>query len=158
MALPEPVRTPHAAGPREVLVVEVAGERHGLVAAEIEMVAQAVTITPLRAPHTSIEGLITYRAQHVPVMDFRTRLGLPPKALAHTDHFVILAALGRKLAVRVDRAAALVRVDMRPLGRAVPAEVTGGVAAVAHGAEGPLFVHDLAALLDGQMLPAEAFA
>ncbi len=128
----------------EVLVVEVGGERHGFLVGDVEMIAQAVPITPACWRDSAIEGVITYRGRDVPVVDCRVRLGIPAKPLEHTDHLVIATAAGRPVAIRVDRAVCITTLEVSPLGGdEYGTAPSRGIVGVAHTADGPLFVHDL---------------
>jgi purine-binding chemotaxis protein CheW len=107
----EPCKTASQQAPLAVLVVEIAGQRHGLPAADVQELQRAVALTPWpRAPEV-IEGLVNLRGQVVPVLDLRRQLGLPAKAVEPTDHLVIARAGEQLVAVRVDRALELIQLD-----------------------------------------------
>ena len=102
-------------GSFEALVVTLGDGRLALPSAAVLEVARAVAATPLPGAPPIVVGTIGYRGALVPVFDLRERLGLPPKALALSDHLVIVRAGRRVAALRVDRAERLAAIDPREL-------------------------------------------
>lgn len=137
--------------PREILVFEVSGRRYGLRAADVVEVARAVEVASLPAAPAIVEGLIDARGRLVPVLDIRARFGLPPRPVVPSDHLVIVRAGSRTVAVRADRAVALVPVDEAAMasGREVRDIVPGSryVAGVARLPDGLVLIHDLGTFL-----------
>jgi purine-binding chemotaxis protein CheW len=95
----------------EVLAFDIGGQRYGLPAAVVQEIVRAVTVVPLPRAPAVIEGVINLRGKVVPVLDIRSRFRLPAKPLEYTDHLVVAWAGERLVALRVDRATALVRLD-----------------------------------------------
>jgi chemotaxis signal transduction protein len=87
-----------------VLVVEIGGYRYGLPAAEVVEVLRVVTCVPLARAPEWVEGVFSLRGAVVPVLDLRSRLGLPARAAEVSDHLVVVGTWGRLVALRVDRA------------------------------------------------------
>ena len=132
----------------EFLIFEVAGQRHGLPLSYVREVLQAVTVTALPGAPAYVEGVINVRGSVFPVIDLRAQLGLPPKPMEHTDHFIVASVDDRTVAVRVDRAVELVRLNhgdvggVNQLGSAPPC-----VSGVAKLRDGLVLIHDLRACL-----------
>jgi chemotaxis signal transduction protein/CheY-like chemotaxis protein len=134
------------AAPCDLVLLDLDGQRHAVRAADVEMVARAVTIAPVPGAPLGVEGCIVYRGQLVTVLDLRGRLRLPAKPLDESQHFVILRTGGRLLVVRVDRAIEVVRLES---GLRLPdgCDGAGGtVLGVAQLPDGPVVVYDVAAL------------
>jgi purine-binding chemotaxis protein CheW len=132
----------------ELLVFEVGGQRYGLPAADVRELLRAVTLTPLPQAPAIVEGVINVRGVLVPVLDIRGRFHLPPKPPEPTDHLIVARAGGRLVALRVDRAVELTRLEPAAVERAEA--VVPGVAYVAHMAklpDGLVLVHDLKTFL-----------
>ncbi len=132
----------------EVLVFEVAGQRYGLAAADVQELVRAVSIVPLPKAPAIIEGVINLRGTVVPVLDIRTRFQLPSKAVEPTDHFIVAWAEERLVALRVDRATDLVQLDVTDVEDAKG--VVPGVEYVAWMAKLPddlVLIHDLRTFL-----------
>jgi purine-binding chemotaxis protein CheW len=120
-----------------VLVFELGGRVHGLFAEDVELVSQAVAITPLPGAPPGVEGVIDVQGDLVPVLDLRARLGLPAREVDPDEHLVVARAGGRRLAIRVDRATALAAVAASELESRAP--LPHGVIAIAR--------------LDGHLVP-----
>src|SRR5712691_11661313 len=128
----------------QFLAFEVGGRRLGLSAGVLREVLRAVAIAALPKAPPIVEGVINLRGTLVPVLDIRQRFGLPPTPLAPEQHLLIAQADGRLVALRVDRALALVGVDESAIEAA--AGVAPGVehvAGIAKLADGLLVIHDL---------------
>ena len=95
----------------EILVFEVAGQRHALPAVQVQELLPAQSVMPVPGIATAVEGVINLRGLIVPVLDIRKCFGLPARALALSDHFIVIRAENRVLALHVDRALDLVRLD-----------------------------------------------
>ena len=139
----------------DALLFELAGSRYAVPAMHVAEVVRAVQIEVLpRAPWV-VSGLINLRGEIVPVIDVRRRLGLPDKALAPEDYFVIAHCGARRVALHVDRALELGSIKPEPMPRVgdeAPAEYVAGVVPVEGGV---LMIHDLPAFLsaaEGDML------
>jgi len=132
----------------ELLVFEVGGQRYGLPAADVRELLRAVTLTPLPRAPAIVEGVINVRGVLVPVLDIRGRFRLPPKPPEPSDHLIVARAGGRVVALRVDRAVELARLEPAAVERAEA--VVPGVAYVAQMAklpDGLVLVHDLSTFL-----------
>ena len=146
------------AEPLEVLVFEVGGQRYGVPAAAVLEIVRAVAVVPLPGAPAVIEGIINFRGSVVPVLDVRRRLRLPGRPLEHTDHFIVARAGPRRVALRVDRAVALARLEAAAVEEAKGA--VPGVEYVAWVAKLPddlVLVHDLETFLsraEGEVLDA----
>ena len=114
------------------------GHRFGLLARDVREVLRAATPSPLPRAPAIVLGLLNVRGELVPVIDVRSRFGLRPRALAHTDHLVVATAGTRSVAFAVEAADVLVEVA-----RAHGEHVAGVVKL----ADGALVVYDLATFL-----------
>lgn len=128
----------------KVVVLEfyLANLRCALPEASVVELLPAASLTPLPDAPPIVMGLSNVRGTIVPVLDLRTRLGLAPKPLAPSDHFILTRTKQRLLALRVDRAEALLELDPA----SIDAErMTGGaglVAGVARMPDGLMLIHD----------------
>jgi chemotaxis signal transduction protein len=89
---------------RQVLVVAIDRRHYGLPALEVVELLRVVTCVPLARAPEWIEGVFSLRGTVVPVLDLRSRLGLPAKAAEPSDHLVVVWTWNRLVALRVDRA------------------------------------------------------
>ncbi len=126
-----------------LLVFALEGLRLALPAPRVVEVLRAAALAPLPSAPAAVTGLLDLRGVPVPVLDLRGKLGLPARVLHPSEHFVLLRALGRTLAVRVDRALELLEADaVHALGLDTPFTPHPSLAGVARGPEGLLLVHD----------------
>lgn len=133
--------------PLDVVVVDVAGVRCGLPAADVVELHPVVLIAPLPGAPGPVEGVVDRRGSVVPVVDLRARLGLPARPPVLSDHLVFVTVGSRVVALRVDRALDLVGIPHARI-EATP-EVVGArhVSGVARVDDGLVLIHDLAAFL-----------
>ncbi len=133
---------------REILLFEMGEGRYGLPSADVRELIRAVTIVSLPRAPAIVEGLINLRGKVVPVLDIRARFGAPAKPLEPSDHIIVAFASTGLVAIRVDRATELVRVDegdIEEARRLVPgAEYVAGVARLPGGLA---LIHDLRTFL-----------
>lgn len=86
-----------------ILAFEVAGQRYGVLLAHVVEVIRAVAVSKILKAPPAVEGIINLRGTIVPVLDIRTRFGLPEKVLEPADRMVVVRANQRHAVLRVDR-------------------------------------------------------
>ena len=137
----------------EIVAFDLGRQRCGLIAADVERVLRAVAVTPLPNAPAVIEGLISIAGAPVAVVDFRKRLGLRPKSIELDDVLIVTRAGDRRVAIRADRAAGVIKVAaadihdttaLGPLGTQVGAAQVVGVATLP---DGIILIHDPQAFL-----------
>ncbi len=101
----------------DILLFTLGEGRYALPAIVLRQVVRAVSLAPLPKAPGIVEGAIDYHGTVVPVLDIRARLGLAPKPLAASDHFLIAATRGRLVGLRVDGANALIAIDPKTIER-----------------------------------------
>ena len=133
----------------DLLTFDLGGIRCALPASDVREVVRAVSILPLPNAPDAVEGVINVRGTLVPVLDLRRRLHLPAKPIAVSDHLVLVRAGARDVAVRVDRAVAVVAAADEHLEAPDP-DITAApfIRAVGKLADGLVLVHDLRRFLD----------
>ena len=107
-------------------------------------VIRAVAIVPLAGAPPVVEGIINVRGDIVPVFGVRARFGLPPVPVRRSDQFLLARTSSRTVALRIDRALAIVDVGPEDLKEITDVtRSTGGVAGVAKLAHGLTVIADL---------------
>ena len=128
----------------DLLAFALGEHRFALMASEVVEVVRVVAAEPLPGAPAIVEGVINVRGNLVPVLDIRGRFAIPPADLDPGQHLIISRAGRRRVALRVDRALELVRVDegaIQPCEEVVPGvRYVGGVAKLP---DGVLVIHDL---------------
>jgi purine-binding chemotaxis protein CheW len=134
----------------EILVFELEDRRYGLPLDDVIETVRAVAITPLPQAPPMVEGILNFRGKVVPVLDIRARFRQRAKAMEIHDHLILARTGKRQVALRVDRAAGLVRVpgkDLEEAEKIVPGlEYVSGVARLP---DGLVLIHDLGTFLSG---------
>jgi purine-binding chemotaxis protein CheW len=110
----------------------------------VQRVVRAVEVTPLPESVRGVRGMINLHGLVVPVFDLRMRLGLAPRDVRASDHFVIARTHRRTVALLVDAVAGVVsrsEVRITPAADVLPhLETIEGVMTLAGSM---VLVHDL---------------
>jgi purine-binding chemotaxis protein CheW len=132
----------------DVVVFELAGQLFGLAASNVRELVRAVAVVPLPRAPAVVKGIINLRGRVVPVLDVRARFGLPPRDVEPPDHLVVARTGERLVALHVDRATDLVRLNAADL-EAARGLVPGAeyVALVAKVPNNLVLIHDLSTFL-----------
>jgi purine-binding chemotaxis protein CheW len=128
----------------DVLIFALDAHRFALPAEVVVEVVRVVASAPLPGAPAIVEGAINVRGTIVPVLDVRTRFGLPAAEVDPDQHLILARAGRRVVALRVDRALALLPVPdaaLVPVERVAPG--TPLVAGVAGLPDGVLVIHDI---------------
>ncbi|HKU41469.1 MAG TPA: chemotaxis protein CheW [Polyangiales bacterium] len=144
----EVANTPPLRNEIESLLFELSTQRFALPLDDIAEVVRAVAVRTLpKAPAITL-GIIDVRGEIVPVLDVRSRFGLPRKAVEPSDHFLIARVGSRRVALHVDRAAGVAMLAVLPLTAADNlAASLAHVAGIAATADGLVLIQDLSAFL-----------
>ncbi len=151
------VSSPRFSDEAAVLVFELARTRCGVAARAVHEVIRAVAITPVSSTVPWLEGVIDVRGTVIPVLDIRERLGLPAATLHPDQHFLLVDAGTRRVALRVDRALDLIHVTPAALEPASAAPGARRVAGIARHPDGLVIIQDLDAFLsldEGRLVDA----
>jgi purine-binding chemotaxis protein CheW len=128
----------------ELLVFALDEHRFGLPAEAVMEVVRVVASAPLPSAPEIVEGVINVRGAMVPVLDVRVRFGFPGTDVEPDQHLIVARAGPRVVALRVDRALALLTIPddaFEPVERVAPgARLVAGVARLP---DGVLVIHDL---------------
>lgn len=132
----------------QLLVFRLEEERYGLPLGAIREVLRAVWIARLPNAPDIVEGVVNLRGRPVPVLDLRRRLGVAPRELSPSEHFIVTEAGPRLVAFRADRAEGLATLESGAFETA--AAIGPGVSQIpriASDDDGVVFIHDPARFL-----------
>ncbi len=119
----------------------------GVALESVVRVERAAAVTPLHGGPPGLMGALNHHGRILPVLNLRQRLGLPPRALEPTDHFLLVRCGLRTVVVPVDRVEGIRQGDPP-----VPPEEGVGVhlegQALATSEEGILVIQDPERLLN----------
>jgi purine-binding chemotaxis protein CheW len=146
-----PARRAEPAAPQsfsELLTFEIAGARFGIPLAAVREIIRAVAFARLPKAPRVVEGVINLRGSVVPVLDIRARFRLPSKAIETSDHFIVAQAYDRVVAIHVDRAIDLLRLEQSEIENMTAVAPTSEyIAGVAKLPDGLVLIHDLTTFL-----------
>ena len=130
--------------PNQYVVFSLDDQRLALRLSGVERVVWAVALTPLPEAPDVIPGVVNVEGRVMPVVDIRSRLGLPERAL-HPDHqFIIAKTPRRTVALWVDMVEGVIEPEedaVIPAGEIVPG--MGYIEGVVKLPEGVILIHDL---------------
>jgi purine-binding chemotaxis protein CheW len=93
----------HRHDPSKSLVGFIVGDVHYAVAiARVKEIANALEVVPLPHSPREVLGVADYRGEVVPVIDLRTRFGLPPADRTGKSKWIVVDVAGRAAALIVD--------------------------------------------------------
>jgi purine-binding chemotaxis protein CheW len=133
--------------PLSLLVFSLDRARYAIPADDVREIVRAVAVASLPKAPAIVEGVVNVRGEIVPVLDIRGRFGLPPAALHPDQHFIVLRAGARTVALRVDRAQDLVEIDARVVDSPAVAPGAKYLAGIARLPDGLLVIHDIESFL-----------
>lgn len=102
----------------------------------VDEVLPAMETTPLAHAPQVVRGVVNLRGEPLPILDLRTRLGLPSRDAEAGDHVLVCHVRGRRVGVWVDGAQDVGVLDPgspKPLPEDFPARHVAGVALVEDG-------------------------
>lgn len=129
---------------RRLVVFGIGGQRYALPLLAVERVLPMVAVSPLpKAPSVAL-GVINLHGQVVPVLNIRSRFGLPPRHYGLAGHLLVARTDRRILALPVDEVFGVKEAaaeTVTPPGAVLPG--LGYVAGIVTLADGLIFIHDL---------------
>ena len=132
----------------EIVVFDLGQQRFGLMIDDVERVLRAVALTPLPNAASLVEGLFCMAGAPIAVLDIRKRFGLPPKPIDVDDLLIVTRAGDRRVAIRAERGAGVVKIDPAGVRDAKSiAAMDPQISGVATLSDGVVLVHDPGAFL-----------
>jgi purine-binding chemotaxis protein CheW len=95
----------------EVLIFSLDEHRYCLPAKCVLEVVRAVPTQSVPNVPQEVEGIIDVHGTIVPVLSLRQSLGIPPKEPETTDHLIVINWEDQLLAIRVDRAIDVYKIE-----------------------------------------------
>jgi purine-binding chemotaxis protein CheW len=132
------------------LLFTIDSARYAIVAETVLEMVRAVTVTSLPGAPAAVAGIINVRGSVVPVFDMRLRFGAPPRRVVPEDHFVLVSATGRTVALHVDTILDLADLDPNAIANATASlPATKHIGGVAPMPDGLVLIHDVDTFLSG---------
>src|ERR1700733_5989977 len=108
-----------------VLTFVLDGHRFGLRAGDVSGAVRAATPTPLPGAPRGVLGVLNVRGVFRPVVELRSRFGLPSCSLRPSDRLLLARSGAHEVALVVDHSDTLLEVDEASIAPA-PADGDGG--------------------------------
>ena len=93
---------PATMGPVRLVSIELARELYGIDIRIVQEVIRVGTITRVPGAPSPIQGITSLRGKILPVLDLRSRLGLPQAQVQTRSRIVVVEIGGRHLGLLVD--------------------------------------------------------
>ena len=142
----------HRHDPSKNLVGFVVGEvEYAVAIARVKRIANPLPVSTLPHPPRSVVGVADYRGEVVPVVDLRTRFGLPTVPITRRTKWIVVDASSRLVALVVDAVTDVFGTggaELRPAPLLGGGDDVRGIAGVANHGKGLVFVLDTARLRD----------
>lgn len=94
-----------------LLVFTLGGWKCALDISIVERTYRAAAVTPLPEAPSIVLGVVNIAGNVLPVIDLRSRFGLPPTILIPDNHFIIARTPRRQVALVVDTLAGVMECD-----------------------------------------------
>src|SRR5262245_4074363 len=95
----------------QLVVFELSGEAYGVEVARVQSIIPKQPISVVPGAPAFIEGVINLRGAVVPIVDLRTRFGLPLPASDRKSVIVIVELVGLLLGLIVDKVTDVTKID-----------------------------------------------
>lgn len=90
--------------PQKSLVGFIVGEvRYAVAIGSVREIVNPATLTELPHAPSAVAGVMDHRGEVVPVVNLRTRFGLPPSADPRRAKWILIDVQGRSVGLAVDR-------------------------------------------------------
>ena len=97
---------------RKLVTFALGAEEYGINIAQVQEINRMVAIT--RVPRTAghMEGVINLRGQLIPVIDLRTRLGMPRLEISRNSRIIVVEVLPQRIGLIVDSVSEVVQIPI----------------------------------------------
>ena len=95
----------------EYVIFKLNNEHYGIEIKNVENIEKLIPIT--RVPYTEdfVEGVVNLRGVIIPVVDLRTRFGIPPRILDDESRIIIVNLAENKIGMIVDSSSEVLKLD-----------------------------------------------
>jgi purine-binding chemotaxis protein CheW len=142
----------HRHDPSKTLVgFRVGDVRYAVAIADVREICNPLTLVSLPHAPSAVQGVTDYRGEVIPVIDLRTRFGLPKAEASRRIKWVVVQVDGHSLALVVDHMLGVfgsATAGLRPAPALGGGEDVRGIEGVTTHAEGMVFVVDLSSFRD----------
>jgi purine-binding chemotaxis protein CheW len=102
--------TQSGSGEEQVVVFDLAGESYGIDIRHVQEIIRLPAITSVPRAPKCVEGVVNLRGRVIPVINLRTRFGLPDGERGRATRIVVLEAGGQTVGALVDAVSEVLRI------------------------------------------------
>ncbi len=99
-------------GEEQVVVFELANEHYGIDIGRVQEIIRLPAITAVPRAPECVEGVVNLRGRVIPVLNLRTRFGLPDGERGRSSRIVVLEVNGNTVGALVDGVSEVLRVPV----------------------------------------------
>jgi purine-binding chemotaxis protein CheW len=125
------------------VVFRLEQQRYALMLAAVERIVRAAAVTPLAQAPAIVLGVIDVAGDILPVLDIRTRVGLPHREITPTHQFLIARTAQRRVVLPIDEVDGLVECSSAEISDAAITHGAGQIAGVIKLEDGLALIYDL---------------
>lgn len=143
----------------QLVTFGIGDEEFGVDILAVQEINRMMELTRVPQSPPEVEGVINLRGKIIPVLDLRTRFGLPQSARGEQSRIVVVEVHGKILGFIVDRVHEVLRIDssiVEPAPAMVCSIDSDFIAGVGRLEDRLLILLDLQRLFDAQALSAAA--
>jgi purine-binding chemotaxis protein CheW len=108
----------------QVVSFRLGGEEYGVDIAQVQEIIRLVEITHVPRAPRFMEGVINLRGQLIPIIDLRTRFGMPRIAATKSTRIVVTEIGSKKVGIVVDSVSEVLNIPIENV-EAAPEMVSG---------------------------------
>ena len=111
-------------------------EEYGIDILKVQEIIRFESLTRIPKSPPFIEGVLNLRGKVVPVMDLRTRFGLPKGERDRKTRIIVVNVNGKEMGLIVDEVSEVIQIDsdqvspLPPMGASISAEYIRGMARI----------------------------
>lgn len=95
----------------QLVTFEINGEEYAFDILAVQEINRMLELTRVPQSPPEVEGVINLRGRIIPVLDLRTRFGMPPLERSEQNRIVVVEVRGRVIGFIVDRVHEVLRID-----------------------------------------------
>ncbi|NOY30177.1 MAG: chemotaxis protein CheW [Planctomycetes bacterium] len=110
-AQPQALRNSKAEGTQQLVSFRLAQEEYGIEITKVQEIILMGQITRIPQTPRFIKGLINLRSTVIPIVDLRTRFGLPDQQAGDETRIMVVNVVGKTLGIIVDAVSEVLRIS-----------------------------------------------
>jgi purine-binding chemotaxis protein CheW len=110
---------------RQLVSFHIANEEFGVDILKVQEIIKIISITKVPNSPVFVEGVINLRGRIIPVIDLRTRLGIPKKEHDKSTRIIVVDLKGKTVGFIVDSVSEVLRIQQNII--EAPPDIVSGI-------------------------------